>query len=79
MSAISPPSLQSPLSVCDADDVDDDLFMNYFWQVVAMNDYQKRRFAANIVRKMFNTVTGKRIAIFGFAFKKVLCFHIHDE
>ena len=35
-----------------------------------MNDYQKRRFAHKIVHNMFNTVTGKRIAIFGFAFKK---------
>jgi len=35
-----------------------------------MNDYQKRRFAHKIVRSMFNTVTGKKLAIFGFAFKK---------
>ena len=43
---------------------------DYWYQVVAMNDYQKRRFANKIVRNMFNTVTGKKIAIFGFAFKK---------
>ncbi len=42
----------------------------YWEQVVAMNDYQKRRFAARIVRTMFNTVSDKRIAIWGFAFKK---------
>lgn len=42
----------------------------YWEQVVSMNDYQKRRFAANMVKRMFNTVTGKSIAIFGFAFKK---------
>lgn len=42
----------------------------YWNQVVAMNDYQKRRFAHNMVDRMFNTITGKRIAIFGFAFKK---------
>ena len=35
-----------------------------------MNDYQKRRFAQNIVAKMFNTITDKKIAVFGFAFKK---------
>ena len=35
-----------------------------------MNDYQKRRFAQMMVRRMFNSVTGKKIAIFGFAFKK---------
>lgn len=42
----------------------------YWEQVVAMNDYQKRRFAANMIKRMFNTVSGKRIAILGWAFKK---------
>jgi len=42
----------------------------YWEQVVAMNDYQKRRFSERIVRTMFNTVSDKRIAIWGFAFKK---------
>jgi UDPglucose 6-dehydrogenase len=35
-----------------------------------MNDWQKSRFAARIVRSLFNTVARKRIAIWGFAFKK---------
>ena len=35
-----------------------------------MNDFQRSRFAKLIVEKLFQTVTGKRIAIFGFAFKK---------
>eukprot|EP01039_Chlorochromonas_danica_P010354 gene10354-11464_t len=43
---------------------------DYWHQVVLMNDYQKRRFSMNMVKHMFNTVTGKKIAIFGFAFKK---------
>lgn len=34
-----------------------------------MNDFQKRRFALRIIECMFNTVTDKRIAILGFAFK----------
>lgn len=42
----------------------------YWHQVVLMNDYQKSRFSKKIVSRMFNTVTGKRIALFGFAFKK---------
>jgi UDPglucose 6-dehydrogenase len=42
----------------------------YWEQVVKMNDHQKQRFARNMVRTMFNTVSGKRIAIWGFAFKK---------
>jgi len=42
-----------------------------YWNwVVQMNEYQKSRFSLNMVRSMFNTVTGKKIAIFGFAFKK---------
>merc|ERR1712118_490753 len=43
---------------------------DYWHQVIIMNDYQKRRFAENIVSKMFNTVSGKKIAVLGFAFKK---------
>ena len=43
---------------------------NYWLQVVELNEYQKRRFAESVVRTLFNTVTGKNIAIFGFAFKK---------
>jgi len=42
----------------------------YWNQVIKMNDYQKKRFSRNIVSSMFNTVTGKKIALFGFAFKK---------
>jgi UDPglucose 6-dehydrogenase len=43
---------------------------NYWEQVVVMNDYQKRRFSQRILKSMFNTLTWKRIAVFGFAFKK---------
>ena len=35
-----------------------------------MNDHQKKRFVQNIVKTLFNTVSGKKIAIWGFAFKK---------
>lgn len=42
----------------------------YWEQVVRMNDHQKARFSRNIVKTMFNTVSGKRIAVWGFAFKK---------
>ena len=41
----------------------------YWEQVVTMNEYQEARFAANMVTSMFNTVAGKRIALFGAAFK----------
>jgi UDPglucose 6-dehydrogenase len=42
----------------------------YWESVVLMNDYQKRRLSRRIVSSLFNTVSGKRIAILGFAFKK---------
>ena len=42
----------------------------YWNQVILMNDYQKKRFSEKVVSKMFNTVTGKKIAILGYAFKK---------
>lgn len=42
----------------------------YWRQVVQLNDWQKSRFVEKIVRTLFNTVNGKRIAILGFAFKK---------
>jgi len=41
----------------------------YWEQVVKMNEYQEARFAANMVASMFNTIAGKRIALFGAAFK----------
>ncbi len=42
-----------------------------YWQsVIQMNDWQKSRFATRIVKALFNTVAGKRIAVWGFAFKK---------
>ena len=43
---------------------------NYWNQVIIMNDFQKKRFSEKMVAKMFNTVTGKKIAMLGFAFKK---------
>ncbi len=43
---------------------------DYWEQVIIMNDYQKNRFAKNIVDTLFNTVSGKKIAFLGWAFKK---------
>ncbi len=42
----------------------------YWEHVVRMNDWQKSRFVNRIVKTLFNTVTEKKIAILGFAFKK---------
>merc|ERR1712176_1595933 len=42
-----------------------------YWQkVVDMNEYQKKTFAGRIIHALFNTVSRKKIAVFGFAFKK---------
>lgn len=43
---------------------------SYWQQVVEMNDYQKHRFARRIVQALFGTVSNKKIAVLGFAFKK---------
>ena len=43
---------------------------NYWEQVIKMNDYQKHRFAKQIIDSLFNTVSGKKIAFLGWAFKK---------
>ncbi len=42
---------------------------DYLHSVVKMNDYQKERFVENMLYAMFNTLAGKRICLFGFAFK----------
>jgi UDPglucose 6-dehydrogenase len=62
----------------------------YWEQVIRMNEYQQDRFVANMIARMFNTVTGKRIAVLGFAFKAGtgdtrdspavrVCRHLADE
>ena len=41
-----------------------------YWQgVVDMNEHQETRFVAGMLRAMFNTVSGKKIALLGYAFK----------
>jgi UDPglucose 6-dehydrogenase len=42
---------------------------NYWQSVVDLNDWQTHRFVDRMLDSMFNTIAGKRIAIFGFAFK----------
>ncbi len=43
---------------------------DYWEQVVKINDYQKKRFAKQIIDSLFNTVSGKKISFLGWAFKK---------
>ena len=42
---------------------------DYWESVVALNTWQQHRIAKLVVEKLFGTVTGKRLAILGFAFK----------
>lgn len=41
----------------------------YWESVVKINEWQTHRFVARMLEHMFNTIAGKRIAVFGFAFK----------
>jgi UDPglucose 6-dehydrogenase len=41
----------------------------YWESVLDINEYQETRFVRNMIREMFNTIVGKRITLFGFAFK----------
>jgi len=38
--------------------------------VIILNDHQKKRFAENIIKTLYNTVSGKKITVLGWAFKK---------
>ena len=42
---------------------------NYWESVVQLNTWQQHRIARTVVQKLFGTVTGKRLAVLGFAFK----------
>ncbi len=42
---------------------------DYWESVVTVNTWQQHRIARTVVQKLFGTVTGKRLAILGFAFK----------
>jgi len=42
---------------------------DYLEGVVRINEYQKERFVMNMLEAMFNTLAGKRVCLFGFAFK----------
>jgi len=42
----------------------------YWHQVIHINNHQKRRFANKIISNLYNTVSGKKITLLGWAFKK---------
>ncbi len=42
----------------------------YWQQVININNYQRQRIAKKIIKKLFYTITNKKITILGWAFKK---------
>uniref|UniRef100_A0A5S6Q6L7 UDP-glucose 6-dehydrogenase n=1 Tax=Trichuris muris TaxID=70415 RepID=A0A5S6Q6L7_TRIMR len=42
----------------------------YWNQIIILNDWQRKRFAKNIIDRLFSTVHDKSVAILGFSFKK---------
>ena len=54
--------LSESLHLCEVAD--------YWRTIITMNEYQKDRFTKRIISCLFNNLTGKRIAVLGFAFKK---------
>merc|ERR1712051_1156760 len=54
--------------ICESEGLHD--VAKYWQSVVDMNEHQKRSFTSNIISRLFNTVTNKKIAVLGFAFKK---------
>jgi UDPglucose 6-dehydrogenase len=43
---------------------------DYWEQVIKLNDHQKRRFSNKMISTLYNTVSGKKIGMLGWAFKK---------
>jgi UDPglucose 6-dehydrogenase len=43
---------------------------DYWHQVIIMNNHQRDRFVKNMIKTLYNTVSGKNIALLGWAFKK---------
>lgn len=42
-----------------------------YWQsVVAINEWQKSRFTKRVISSLYGTLTGKKIAVYGFSYKK---------
>ena len=43
---------------------------DYWMQVLCINDYQRNRFVASVVKKLNSSLVGKKLAILGWAFKE---------
>ena len=47
-----------------------DKVADYWNQVITLNNHQRNRFGKNILKSLFGTVAGKKICLYGWAFKK---------
>ena len=47
-----------------------EMVADYWHQVILLNNHQRERFAKNILKTLYNTVSGKKIAFLGWSFKK---------
>ena len=63
-------SINAMSELCEKTGADVNEVADYWEQVIIMNDHQKRRFASTIVQTLYNTVSDKKIAFLGWAFKK---------
>jgi len=48
----------------------------YWNQVILMNDFQKKRFTAKVVSKMFNTITGKKLPYWAMPLRQILVMSV---
>ena len=62
-------SINSIAALCEATGADVQEVAAYWQQVVDLNTWQQHRISRLVVNRLFGTVTGKRIAVLGFAFK----------
>ncbi|KAF8594426.1 nucleotide sugar dehydrogenase [Ceratobasidium sp. AG-I] len=71
-SRVGPKFLKASVSFggsCFQKDILNLVYLSESLHLPEMNDQQKRRFSKRVVDTLFNTITGKRIAVLGFAFK----------
>merc|ERR1711920_809605 len=54
--------------ICESEGLNE--VAEYWRQVVTMNDFSKARYVKRVISSMFNTISGKKLTVMGFAFKK---------
>ncbi len=65
---LTPPPIPLQVYICEQQGLQQ--VADYWHSVVKINNFQKQRFVGRMIDAMFNTISGKKIAVLGFAFKK---------